>query len=134
MATFAPCSAKRTAIAWPMPDVPPVTSTFLPLRPRMPSLAAVSSVVVMSAPPTVEMRVCLAAPASVTPSAREAHELSARTHDEPEAAELEDVLAEHLAHRVVDVVVEGPAAVGQLPPPVAPARRPVQRALRSRAR
>src|SRR4051795_3087582 len=33
MATFAPCSAKATAMAWPMPELPPVTSTFLPSRP-----------------------------------------------------------------------------------------------------
>src|SRR3954469_6872008 len=33
MATFAPCSAKRTAIAWPMPDEPPVMRTFLPWTP-----------------------------------------------------------------------------------------------------
>jgi hypothetical protein len=25
--------AKRTAIAWPIPDVPPVTNTFLPFKP-----------------------------------------------------------------------------------------------------
>src|SRR3954454_16324765 len=35
MATFAPYSAKRTAIAWPIPELPPVTSTFLPWSPRM---------------------------------------------------------------------------------------------------
>ena len=29
---------EATAIAWPMPEVPPVTSTFLPLRPGMPSV------------------------------------------------------------------------------------------------
>ena len=28
-----PCSAKRTAIACPIPELPPVTRTFLPLRP-----------------------------------------------------------------------------------------------------
>src|SRR4051795_2382473 len=38
MATLAPCSAKRTAIACPMPEEPPVTRTFLPLRPGMASL------------------------------------------------------------------------------------------------
>src|ERR671918_625690 len=47
MATFAPYSAKRTAMAWPMPDVPPVTRTFLPFRPRMPSVLAVGAVAVM---------------------------------------------------------------------------------------
>jgi hypothetical protein len=36
IATFAPYSAKRTAIAWPMPELPPVTSTFLPSMPRSP--------------------------------------------------------------------------------------------------
>src|SRR3954462_5202922 len=35
MATFAPYSAKRTAIAWPMPELPPVTRTFLPSSPGM---------------------------------------------------------------------------------------------------
>src|ERR671936_1931247 len=40
MATLAPYSAKRTAIACPIPDVPPVTSTFFPFSPRMPSLVA----------------------------------------------------------------------------------------------
>src|SRR3954447_14078438 len=38
MATLAPCAAKRTAIAWPMPDEPPVTSRFLPFRPGMPAV------------------------------------------------------------------------------------------------
>src|SRR3954451_8014359 len=33
MATLAPYSAKRTAMAWPMPELPPVTRTFLPARP-----------------------------------------------------------------------------------------------------
>src|SRR5919197_2012854 len=37
MATLAPYSAKRTAIAWPMPELPPVTRTFLPFSPRRPS-------------------------------------------------------------------------------------------------
>src|SRR3954447_24184760 len=36
MATLAPYSAKRTAIAWPIPELPPVTSTFLPWSPFMP--------------------------------------------------------------------------------------------------
>src|SRR5947209_8712421 len=36
MATLAPYSAKRTAIAWPIPELPPVTSTFLPWSPLMP--------------------------------------------------------------------------------------------------
>src|SRR3954454_21242629 len=35
MATFAPYSAKRTAMAWPIPELPPVTSTFLPWSPFM---------------------------------------------------------------------------------------------------
>src|SRR5918999_6070139 len=35
MATLAPYSAKRTAMAWPMPEVPPVTSTFLSRSPRI---------------------------------------------------------------------------------------------------
>src|SRR3954447_5412129 len=35
MATLAPYSAKRTAIAWPIPELPPVTSTFLPWSPLM---------------------------------------------------------------------------------------------------
>src|SRR5918999_3501096 len=47
MATLAPYSAKRTAIAWPIPDVPPVTSTFLPFSPRMASLAAAGAVAVI---------------------------------------------------------------------------------------
>jgi hypothetical protein len=38
MATFAPCSAKRTAIACPIPELPPVTSTFLPRSPGMESV------------------------------------------------------------------------------------------------
>src|SRR3954447_12940955 len=38
MATLAPNWAKRTAIAWPMPELPPVTRTFLPARPGMPSV------------------------------------------------------------------------------------------------
>src|SRR4051812_12122241 len=33
MATLAPYSANRTAIAWPMPELPPVTRTFLPASP-----------------------------------------------------------------------------------------------------
>src|SRR5918994_5835510 len=37
MATLAPCAAKRTAIACPIPDEPPVTSRFLPIRPGMPA-------------------------------------------------------------------------------------------------
>ncbi len=40
MATLAPCSAKRTAIACPIPELPPVTRTFLPLRPGMASVRA----------------------------------------------------------------------------------------------
>src|SRR5437773_1693970 len=35
MATLEPYSANRTAMAWPMPEVPPVTSTFLPFSPFM---------------------------------------------------------------------------------------------------
>src|SRR3954447_16599531 len=38
MATLAPNWAKRTAIAWPMPELPPVTRTFLPFRPGMASV------------------------------------------------------------------------------------------------
>src|SRR4051794_32437847 len=38
MATLAPNWAKRTAIAWPMPELPPVTRTFLSARPGMPSV------------------------------------------------------------------------------------------------
>jgi len=49
MATLAPCSAKRTAIACPMPDVPPVTRTFLPSSPRMPSARGVGWVEVLMA-------------------------------------------------------------------------------------
>src|SRR3954452_15779125 len=37
MATLAPNWAKRTAIAWPMPELPPVTRTFLPFSPGMAS-------------------------------------------------------------------------------------------------
>src|SRR5262245_65458881 len=48
MATFAPYSAKRTAIAWPMPELPPVTSTFLPFSPRSPSVRAGLGAVAMS--------------------------------------------------------------------------------------
>ena len=47
MATLAPCSAKRTAIAWPMPELPPVTSTFLPFRPRMASVRVLLGAVAM---------------------------------------------------------------------------------------
>src|SRR3954469_17989013 len=36
MATLAPCSAKRTAIACPIPDEPPVTRTFFRFRPGIP--------------------------------------------------------------------------------------------------
>src|SRR4051795_1011336 len=38
MATLAPNWAKRTAIAWPMPELPPVTRTFLPFSPGMASV------------------------------------------------------------------------------------------------
>ncbi len=38
MATFAPYSAKRTAIACPMPELPPVTRTFFPSRPLRPEV------------------------------------------------------------------------------------------------
>ena len=37
---FAPYSANLTAIAWPMPDVPPVTSTPLPFKPGIASRRA----------------------------------------------------------------------------------------------
>src|SRR5918995_4602986 len=37
MATLAPYSANRTAIAWPIPELPPGTSTFLPRRPGIAS-------------------------------------------------------------------------------------------------
>src|SRR6516225_2730619 len=40
MATFAPYSANLTAIACPMPDVPPVTSTPLPFKPGIASRRA----------------------------------------------------------------------------------------------
>src|SRR3954454_13768702 len=43
MATLAPCAAKRTAIACPIPDEPPVTSRFLPFRPGIPTSARVAS-------------------------------------------------------------------------------------------
>src|SRR3954471_22499685 len=45
MATFAPCSAKRTAIACPIPDEPPVTRTFFPVRPGMPPRPSCGSAV-----------------------------------------------------------------------------------------
>src|SRR4051794_19260129 len=35
MATLAPNWAKRTAIAWPMPELPPATRTLRPFRPGM---------------------------------------------------------------------------------------------------
>ena len=35
IATFAPSSAKRMAMAWPMPELPPVTRTFFPRIPCM---------------------------------------------------------------------------------------------------
>src|SRR5918996_5934237 len=38
MATLAPYSAKRTVIAWPIPELPPVTSTFLPSSPLRPGV------------------------------------------------------------------------------------------------
>ena len=47
MATLAPCSAKRTAIAWPMPELPPVTRTFLPFRPGMASVRVTLGAVAM---------------------------------------------------------------------------------------
>src|ERR671918_3020208 len=120
MATFAPCSAKRTAIACPIPDVPPVTRTFLPLSPRMPSRAAVDSIMVIAASPFVGR------------SAGQPDEVSVRPLDEPEAAEPEHVLAQHLPRlAVADVVVERPPAVGQLPPAVAPPGRPQEVALRA---
>src|SRR6266542_1081887 len=48
MPTLAPYSAKRTAIAWPIPEVPPVTRTFLPFSPRMPSLGVAGAVIVIA--------------------------------------------------------------------------------------
>src|SRR3712207_6705420 len=45
MATLAPSSAKRIAIACPIPEVPPVTSPFLPWWPGKVSLAGALSVV-----------------------------------------------------------------------------------------
>src|ERR671925_2156989 len=54
MATFAPYSAKRTAIAWPIPEVPPVTRTFLPFSPRMAAVAASGAVAVMAPPRALE--------------------------------------------------------------------------------
>src|SRR5215210_7011917 len=52
MATLAPYSAKRTAIACPMPELPPVTRTFLPFSPGMASTVgwALASVSDMKAP------------------------------------------------------------------------------------
>jgi hypothetical protein len=47
MATLAPNSANRTAIAWPMPEVPPVTRTFFPLSPRNADLSTSGAVIVM---------------------------------------------------------------------------------------
>ena len=46
MATLAPCSAKRTAIACPIPEVPPVTRTFLPFRPGIPARRSLGSTAV----------------------------------------------------------------------------------------
>ncbi len=51
MATFAPYSANRTAIAWPMPELPPVTSTFFPSSPLSPlvrGLAVAAACVITS--------------------------------------------------------------------------------------
>src|SRR3712207_1333702 len=59
MATLAPCSAKRTAIAWPMPELPPVTSTFLPRRPGMASVRASAGDTDMG-PPRVDVGVVAA--------------------------------------------------------------------------
>src|SRR6188472_3686624 len=56
MATLAPYSAKRTAIAWPMPDVPPVTRTFLPFKPRMPSDTRAAAVMLMGIAPFHRIR------------------------------------------------------------------------------
>src|SRR5690349_5379767 len=52
MATLAPYSAKRTAIACPIPELPPVTRTFLPLSPGIASAVGwgVESVSDMEAP------------------------------------------------------------------------------------
>jgi hypothetical protein len=65
------------------------------LSPRMPSLAAVASVVVISAPP-VGLAVGLGASPIRYALSRQADELPARANDQPEAAELGDVLAEDL--------------------------------------
>src|SRR5919108_5104622 len=70
MATFAPNSAKRTAIAWPIPEVPPVTRTFFPFSPRNWVRVGSGAVAVMRSSSwarsiTVE-DCCLAATAAVT--------------------------------------------------------------------
>src|SRR5262249_49919255 len=60
----------------------------------------------------------------IMPSPLSSDELSVRSDDEPRAAELSDVLAEHLQRlRVADVGVERSPGVGELDPSVAPVDR-----------
>src|SRR4051812_13950145 len=69
MATLAPSSAKRTAIACPMPELPPVTSTFLPWMPRKVSRAGavVVSVAAIGSSPRSLVRVALSVPRRAAP-------------------------------------------------------------------
>src|SRR5436190_11551604 len=55
MATLAPYSANRMAIAWPIPELPPVIRTFLSSRPRRPLvLSAVAMASDISPPSSVQ--------------------------------------------------------------------------------
>src|SRR5919108_336089 len=69
MATLAPNWAKRTAMAWPIPELPPVTRTLRPFRPGMASVGeAVGAAVDMAFSPWQTMRAAVgqATPRGVT--------------------------------------------------------------------
>src|SRR6516162_7076710 len=72
MATFAPNSANFTAIAWPMPDVPPVTSTPLPFKPGIASRRAGAVAVVDICPSSSSVSSRFGSPSrrGVTPNER----------------------------------------------------------------
>src|SRR5438477_401320 len=77
----------------------------------------------------------LAAGSGPSPGSRLTHERARSADDEPGAAELDHVLAQHLpCPAIADVVVERPSGVGDLELAVRAARRPQQGALRARTR
>src|SRR5919106_3899853 len=65
MARLAPCSAKRTAIACPIPDEPPVTRTFFAFTPGIPPRRSCGSAVGAGCDIAVTMRRAAAAHNSV---------------------------------------------------------------------